>query len=209
MTPFTTVTGPAVALLQDNVDTDVIIRIERLTSLAKHDLGPMPSRRCATAPTAAWTPIARSTSRARRAPVLLAGRNFGCGSSREGAVWALQGMGVRCVMAPSFGDIFFGNCFQNGVLPVCLPMADVEALALRCDDGSPLTVDLAACTVTTPHGGLCASTSSRCGGRRCSPGWTTSGSRASTTPRSGPGRRVTGWRGRGSGAPTTLEHRHP
>ena len=88
----------------------------------------------------------------RRAPVLLAAENFGCGSSREGAVWALMGLGVRCVIAPSFGDIFFNNCFQNGVLPLRLPIAQVEALAAQCAGGAAMKVDLQARTITAPDG---------------------------------------------------------
>ncbi len=68
-------------------------------------------------------------SRFKHAPILLAGRNFGCGSSREGAVTALMAMGVRCVIAPSFGDIFHANCFRNGLLPVELPESAIEKLA--------------------------------------------------------------------------------
>src|SRR3546814_18911266 len=69
--------------------------------------------------------------RYRGSSILLGGRNFGCGSSREGAVWAIRGMGIRCVIAPSFGDIFFSNCFQNGVLPGVLPQADLDRQAVE------------------------------------------------------------------------------
>ena len=87
------------------------------------------------------------------APILIGGANFGCGSSREGAVWALMGMGLRCVIAPSFGDIFFNNCFQNGMLPVRLPAADVDRLAAACAGGNArVTVDLARQVVVFPHG---------------------------------------------------------
>ena len=77
------------------------------------------------------------------APILLAGPNFGCGSSREPAVWALQGMGVRCVVAPSFGDIFEANCHQNGLLPVTLPEDQMDELAAIADTGALVSVDLA------------------------------------------------------------------
>jgi 3-isopropylmalate/(R)-2-methylmalate dehydratase small subunit len=96
--------------------------------------------------------------RFRGAPILLAGDNFGCGSSREGAVWALQGIGVRCVVAPSFGDIFYSNCFQNGVLPIRLPAPEVEALAAACADGAPLTVDLERRVLIAPSGARTAFT---------------------------------------------------
>jgi 3-isopropylmalate/(R)-2-methylmalate dehydratase small subunit len=153
MTPFTIVTGPAMPLVKDNIDTDVIIRIDRLTSLAKDELGPYALEALRyRADGSLDTDCQLNRPEFRNAPVLLAGRNFGCGSSREGAVWALQGLGVRCVIAPSFGDIFFSNCFQNGVLPIRLPLQDVEALAVQCADGAALSVDLRACILTAPDG---------------------------------------------------------
>jgi 3-isopropylmalate/(R)-2-methylmalate dehydratase small subunit len=79
----------------------------------------------------------------RGAPILLAGPNFGCGSSREAAVWALMGMGLRCIVAPSFGDIFYSNCFQNGMLPIILDEQLVAELATVAQTGTAMTVDLA------------------------------------------------------------------
>ena len=89
-----------------------------------------------------------------RAKIIVAGANFGCGSSREMAVWALAGIGVRCIIAPSFGDIFYNNCFKNGVLPVRLPQPEVdELLALAADRAdATLTVDLRAQTITGADG---------------------------------------------------------
>jgi 3-isopropylmalate/(R)-2-methylmalate dehydratase small subunit len=89
-----------------------------------------------------------------KAGILIARENFGCGSSREMAVWCLLGIGVRCVIAPSFGDIFYNNCFKNGMLPVRLPSDDVEyLLTLAETHPAPLcTVDLELCTVTDPDG---------------------------------------------------------
>ena len=86
------------------------------------------------------------------ASVLVTGANFGCGSSREGAVWALMAAGLRCVIAESFGDIFYNNCFQNGVLPVVLPAAAVSQLAGEAANGTRLTVDLFEQKVLTPQG---------------------------------------------------------
>jgi 3-isopropylmalate/(R)-2-methylmalate dehydratase small subunit len=86
------------------------------------------------------------------APILLAAQNFGCGSSRESAVWSLRAIGIRCVIAISFGDIFFGNCFQNGVLPIVLDETVVESLAEEAADGAPLEVDLRASVVRSPRG---------------------------------------------------------
>ena len=87
------------------------------------------------------------------AGVLIAGENFGCGSSREHAPWALLDYGVRCVIAPSFADIFYGNCFQNGLLPIALPADAVQALMDEAKGGNHVfSVDLAAQTVTAPSG---------------------------------------------------------
>ncbi|HWC04798.1 MAG TPA: 3-isopropylmalate dehydratase small subunit [Methylomirabilota bacterium] len=90
----------------------------------------------------------------RDAGILVAAENFGCGSSREGAVWALAGRGIRAVVAPSFGDIFHENCLRNGLLPVRLPTATVAALrqALCAAPGATVTIDLPAQTVTGPDG---------------------------------------------------------
>jgi len=88
----------------------------------------------------------------RGAPILLAAQNFGCGSSRESAVWSLRAIGIRCVIATSFGDIFFGNCFQNGVLPIVLDEGVLESLAREAAGGAVLEVDLRASVVRTPGG---------------------------------------------------------
>jgi 3-isopropylmalate/(R)-2-methylmalate dehydratase small subunit len=87
------------------------------------------------------------------AGMLIAGDNFGCGSSREHAPWALLDYGIRCVIAPSFADIFYGNCFQNGLLPIALPEEEVKALMAEARGGNHVfAVDLAAQTVTAPSG---------------------------------------------------------
>jgi len=92
----------------------------------------------------------------RSAKILVAAENFGCGSSREGAVWALAGAGLRAWIAPSFGDIFFENSFKNGVLPVILPALRVRQIRqlLAARPGSKLVIDLAAQTVALPEGSL-------------------------------------------------------
>ncbi|MGP1609508.1 MAG: 3-isopropylmalate dehydratase small subunit, partial [Burkholderiales bacterium] len=155
MEKFTLLTAIAAPLMRQNVDTDILIRIERLIGQNRKDLG----RFCFEA----WrydaegreTPdFLLNTAPYRESKILLAGANFGCGSSREGAVWALMGMGMRCVIAPSFGDIFYNNCFQNGMLPVVLPMSVVQSIAdqVTADpSGKLVTVDLATCTVTAPN----------------------------------------------------------
>jgi 3-isopropylmalate/(R)-2-methylmalate dehydratase small subunit len=153
MEPFTTLTGAAGHLSRANVDTDVIIRIERLTAQARNDLGRFAFEALRYREDGTEEPSFIFNQPAfRGAPILLAGDNFGCGSSREGAVTALRGMGLRCVIAPSFGDIFFGNCFQNGVLPIRLPATQIDALAATCANGEPLTVDLVQRTIRSPDG---------------------------------------------------------
>src|SRR5215470_5174010 len=142
MQPFTRVSGAAVPLLLANVDTDVIIRMDSL--LGGGDLG-----RFALAALRQDPQSVLNEPRFANAPILLAGANFGCGSSREVAVTALQAIGIRCVIAPSFGDIFHANCFRNGMLPIELPQAAVERLAAQARDGD-FTVDLAAQAVRPP-----------------------------------------------------------
>ncbi len=152
-TPFASVAGAAVPLMLQNVDTDVIIRIERLTSLPRDRLGPYALEALRYREDGTPDPdCILNQPRFANAPFLLAGPNFGCGSSREGAVWALQGIGVRCIVAPSYGDIFYSNCFQSGVLPIRLPLQEVEALAAACGHGAPLSVDVDAQTLVAPDG---------------------------------------------------------
>jgi len=148
MTPFVTVTGAAAPLLQANIDTDVIIRIERLTEGA--DLGRYALEAMRYLPDGSPNPNSvLNDARFKHAPILLAGRNFGCGSSREGAVTALMAMGVRCVIAPSFGDIFHANCFRNGLLPIELPESAIEKLSEQSPDGD-FTVDLTQQVIVAP-----------------------------------------------------------
>jgi 3-isopropylmalate/(R)-2-methylmalate dehydratase small subunit len=153
MQPFTVVHGTAAPFLRPNVDTDVIVRIERLTSLSREQLGPFAFESLRFRADGSEDPdCVFNQPTFRGTPFVLAGPNFGCGSSREGAVWALQGLGVRAVIAPSYGDIFYSNCFQNGVLPIRLPLEQVEALAVQCAGGASLTVDLEQRAVTAPDG---------------------------------------------------------
>jgi 3-isopropylmalate/(R)-2-methylmalate dehydratase small subunit len=151
MTPFTVLTGIAAPLLQDNVDTDTIIRVEPLfDGVPRDQLGPFALAALRYRADGSEDPaFVLNREPYRQAGILLAGANFGCGSSREGAVWALMARGLRCVIAPSFGDIFYNNCFQNGMLPVRLPRVQVEALAQAVSDeaDATVTVDLLACTV--------------------------------------------------------------
>jgi 3-isopropylmalate/(R)-2-methylmalate dehydratase small subunit len=153
MQAFTKVVGPAAPLLRQNVDTDVIIRIERLTELKPANLGRHAFEVLRYAPDGGENPdFILNQPAFRNAPILIAGRNFGCGSSREAAVWALMGIGLRAVLAESFGDIFFSNCFQNGMLPVVLPGATIERLAQAAAGGASVEVDLVRNVVVAPDG---------------------------------------------------------
>lgn len=146
MKPFTTLTATAAPLLRANIDTDLIIPKQFLKTLVRTGLGKHLFFEIR------YDEQGRERSEFvlnqpayRQAEILLAGPNFGCGSSREHAPWALLDFGIRCVIAPSYADIFFNNCFSNGILPLCLPLADVEAVAAA---GGPVTVDLPAQTVS-------------------------------------------------------------
>jgi 3-isopropylmalate/(R)-2-methylmalate dehydratase small subunit len=150
---FTIVRGPVAALLRPNIDTDVIVRIERLTSVARDALGPYAFEALRFRADGSEDPdFVLNLPPFRDAPILLSGPNFGCGSSREGAVWALLARGIRCVIAESFGDIFFANCFQSGMLPLRLPGEVLARIVQLTADGSPLTVDLSAQHIVLPGG---------------------------------------------------------
>lgn len=148
MTPFTALTAPAAVLARDNIDTDQIIparflrkpRGEGYDGFLFHDLR-------ATDPA-----FALDQPEAAGAAILIAGKNFGCGSSREGAVYALMDAGIRCVIAPSFGDIFAGNAAKNGLLTVAMPADRILALIAGTNGAVTLTVDLPAQSVRGPDG---------------------------------------------------------
>ncbi len=144
MEKFTLLKGVAAPLMLANVDTDAIIRMERLSRLERGELGQWAFESLRYLPDGGENPqFPLNQPPWRSAPILLAAENFGCGSSRETAVWALWELGMRCVIAPSFGDIFYGNCFENGMLPVRLPAAEVDALAAEARGGSSeISVDL-------------------------------------------------------------------
>jgi len=156
MESFSSITATAVPFLRQNVDTDVIIPIQRLVGTGRTGLGPYAFERLRYLADGSDNPeFLLNQPGYKGSQLLLADENFGCGSSREGAVWALMGMGVRCVIAPSFGDIFFANCFQNGLLPVRLPIAVIRQIAEETE-ASPgnarTTVDLERRVVITPTG---------------------------------------------------------
>src|SRR5919108_5340444 len=154
MQPFTTMTGLVAPLNRVNVDTDQIIPKQFLKTIKRTGLREGLfydwRRRKDGSPDPEFF---LNQPRYRDAPILLTRDNFGCGSSREHAPWALLDQGFRCLIAPSFADIFYNNCFQNGILPVVLKADEVQALfqAVAATVGYQLTVDLAAQTVTTPE----------------------------------------------------------
>jgi len=156
MEKFTTLSAIAAPVMTANVNTDVIVRIERLIDIAREDLGPYAFEAWRTLPDGSPNPdFVLNQPRWRGAQILVCGDNFGCGSSREGAVWALAGIGIRAVIGTSFGDIFANNCFQNGLLPVVLApeaVADLAREVEASDNAAPTTVDLEAQVVIGPSG---------------------------------------------------------
>jgi 3-isopropylmalate/(R)-2-methylmalate dehydratase small subunit len=150
MRPFITHTGHAAALLRPNIDTDLIIPKQFLKTLKRTGLGAHLFHEWRYDPEGKEiSEFILNQPRGRAATILLAGSNFGCGSSREHASWALRDFGFRAVLAPSFADIFFNNCFQNGILPACVAQATLAELAPL---DAPLTVDLPTQTVTCAAG---------------------------------------------------------
>lgn len=129
MQAFTTLTGTVAPLKRDNVDTDQIIPKQYLKTIHRTGLkeGLFADWRCRT--DGSLDPdFFTNQSRYQTAPILLTRENFGCGSSREHAPWAMLDYGIRCILAPSFADIFYNNCFQNGILPVVLTTEEIETL---------------------------------------------------------------------------------
>ncbi|MHA6729697.1 3-isopropylmalate dehydratase small subunit [Devosia sp. A369] len=153
MRPFQSVTSRAHVLLRDSVDTDMIIRIERLVLVSRRELGRYVFEMLRSR--ADGTPDPDHPLNApdlRGAEILIAGRNFGCGSSREAAVWALAGFGIRVIIAPSFGDIFRSNCIKNGILPVALQEDACRDLAASAQSLKAITVDLESGVISLPAG---------------------------------------------------------
>ncbi|ADZ91516.1 3-isopropylmalate dehydratase small subunit [Marinomonas mediterranea] len=164
MRPFTVHTGIAAPLDLANVDTDMIIPKQFLKSIKRTGFGKnlfdelryedegQPDQECTGRPLR--KEFVLNQARYQATSVLLARNNFGCGSSREHAPWALDDYGIRAVIAPSFADIFFNNCFKNGLLPIVLDEEEVDELfkAVEANEGYELTVDLGAQVVTTPDG---------------------------------------------------------
>ena len=159
MQPFTTLTGVAAPLPQVNVDTDMIIPKQYLKTIERTGLGRGLFDEMRYDEEGQERPdFVLNQPAYRNAEVLVAGENFGCGSSREHAPWALLDFGIRCVIAPSFADIFFNNCFKNGILPIALPQEQVDILMedARRGANARMTVDLEAQTITTSDGQVIA-----------------------------------------------------
>jgi 3-isopropylmalate/(R)-2-methylmalate dehydratase small subunit len=156
MDPFTKLTGIAAPLPLINVDTDMIIPKQFLKTIKRSGLGKNLFDEMRYDADGNEIPdFVLNKPAYREAQILVAGENFGCGSSREHAPWALLDFGIRCVIAPSFADIFFNNCFKNGILPIVLPQEDVDKLMDDAERGANavITVDLENQTITGPDGG--------------------------------------------------------
>jgi 3-isopropylmalate/(R)-2-methylmalate dehydratase small subunit len=144
MQPVSQIAGRAIPLGASNVDTDIIIPASWLKTITRQGLG-----RGAFETIRAHPGNVFDDARFVGAPILIAGDNFGCGSSREHAAWALLDLGVTCVIAPSFSDIFSSNAFKNGILTVALPQAAIDRL-MEVAQSDPIHIDLEHQTVTTP-----------------------------------------------------------
>ena len=159
MKPFTRLSATAAPLLEKgepmaNVDTDMIIPKQFLKTTSRTGLAAGLFHELKTDASGAPNPdFVLNKPAYEGAGILIAGENFGCGSSREHAPWALLDQGISCVIAPSFADIFNNNCYKNGILPVALPVDTVKALAAQAGGGNHrFDVDLEAQTVTAPDG---------------------------------------------------------
>ena len=159
MDKFTRLTGVAAPLPLINVDTDMIIPKQFLKTIQRSGLGKnlFDEMRYDTAGNEIPDFVLNKPAY-RQARILVAGENFGCGSSREHAPWALLDFGIRCVIAPSFADIFYNNCFKNGILPIALPQEEVDKLMDDAERGANaiVSIDLETQVITGPDGGSIA-----------------------------------------------------
>ncbi|MGL4445564.1 MAG: 3-isopropylmalate dehydratase small subunit [Alsobacter sp.] len=157
MQPFTTLTGVAAPLEITNVDTDMIIPKQYLKTIKRTGLGTGLFSEMRYNEDGTENPdFVLNKPAYRKAQIIVAGDNFGCGSSREHAPWALLDFGVRCVISTSFADIFYNNCFKNGILPVTVSPEDLEKLMddARRGANATLTVDLETQEIRGPDGGV-------------------------------------------------------
>lgn len=157
MQPFKTLTAVAAPLPMRNVDTDMIIPKQFLKTIARTGLGKALFFEMRYDEHGKENPdFVLNRASYRGAQILVTGENFGCGSSREHAPWALLDFGFRCVIAPDFADIFYNNCFKNGILPISLPQGEIDKLLDDAGRGAnaTLTVDLEAQVIRGPDGGV-------------------------------------------------------
>jgi 3-isopropylmalate/(R)-2-methylmalate dehydratase small subunit len=155
MEKFNTMTGIAAPMPLVNIDTDMIIPKQFLKTIKRSGLGVNLFDEMRYDRQGNEIPdFVLNQDAYRQAEIIVAGENFGCGSSREHAPWAIKDFGIRCVIAPSFADIFYNNCFKNGILPIALPPETVDVLMKDAENGANarLTVDLEAQTVTNSDG---------------------------------------------------------
>ena len=154
MEKFTKLTATAAPLPMVNVDTDMIIPKQYLKTIKRTGLSAGLFHELRTDENGKPKDFVLDKPAYRNAQILIVGDNFGCGSSREHAPWALLDAGIRCIIGPSFADIFHNNCFKNGILPITLPKAQVNALMEIAERGANavLTVDLEKQEITTPDG---------------------------------------------------------
>ncbi|MGY6710059.1 MAG: 3-isopropylmalate dehydratase small subunit [Rhizobiaceae bacterium] len=157
MEKFTTLTGVAAPMPIVNVDTDMIIPKDYLKTIKRTGLGTGLFAEMRYNEDGTENPdFVLNQSAYRNAKILVAGDNFGCGSSREHAPWALMDFGIRCVISTSFADIFYNNCFKNGILPIIVSQEDLDKLMDDAERGAnaTLTVDLEAKEIRGPDGGV-------------------------------------------------------
>jgi 3-isopropylmalate/(R)-2-methylmalate dehydratase small subunit len=157
MEKFTTLTGVAAPLPMINIDTDKIFPAVYLKTIKRTGLAQWLFQEIRFRPDGSENPdFVLNQGPYRQATIIVAGDNFGCGSSREHAPWALVDFGITCVIAPSFADIFYTNCFKNGLLPIALPQDIVDQLMEDAKKGANavLTIDLEAQTISRPDGGV-------------------------------------------------------
>ncbi|WP_099827736.1 3-isopropylmalate dehydratase small subunit [Oceaniglobus indicus] len=155
MEKFEKLTGIAAPMDMINIDTDMIIPKQFLKTIKRSGLGVNLFDEMRYLDDGSENPdFVLNKPAYRNAEILVTGDNFGCGSSREHAPWAIKDFGIRCVIAPGFADIFFNNCFKNGILPVVLPQEQVDVLMKDAEKGANarMTVDLDAQTITTSDG---------------------------------------------------------
>ena len=155
MDKFETLTGVAAPLPLINIDTDMIIPKQFLKTIQRSGLGKnLFDEMRYDGEGNEIEDFVLNKPQYRSAEVLVAGENFGCGSSREHAPWAIKDFGIRCVIAPSFADIFFNNCFKNGILPIALPQEQVDLVMADAEKGenARVTVDLEKQEITTSDG---------------------------------------------------------